>query len=437
MRKKHFFKSLFLLTILGLFSNKGLNALSYSDLITDLSDIFYSFVDKNEGQTSFRSLLIPFGGRSESLGGAYTGLCDDINFLQYNAGAGAVQKESQIALFHNMWIADSKMETIAATTRFKNIPHLSLGGFVSCFYLPFTEYNIFGDRVAASYYSETLAAINFSYNFLAGYDFKGFSLGGNLKTAWRGMPNYTDNNTNEVINNSGLAQSGLAFMGDLGLLLQFNFLKFYYSRDPNVRIGFSAQNLGVSLTGWGQQVVLDDPLPSLLSAGISVKFVKPVTLSLEFQQPINLQNLSTYLKPYIASGISLEFTNFLSVLGGFAIKGGNPRFSVGFEFEVAKVRFNFNYTLDFTSSFSPLNKLSLSLKLKLGDKGRSIIDKQVDEYYQQGLIYYAEADYQAAIDVWKEALKLNKRFDPAKLGIQSAQYQIDMFQLIKESLLLD
>ena len=437
MRKKHFFKSLFLLTILGFFSNKGLNALSYSDLITDLSDIFYSFVDKNEGQTSFRSLLIPFGGRSESLGSAYTGLCDDINFLQYNAGAGAVQKESQIALFHNMWIADSKMETIAATTRFKNIPHLSLGGFVSCFYLPFTEYNIFGDRVAASYYSETLAAINFSYNFLAGYDFKGFSLGGNLKTAWRGMPNYTDNNTNEVINNSGLAQSGLAFMGDLGLLLQFNFLKFYYSRDPNVRIGFSAQNLGVSLTGWGQQVVLDDPLPSLLSAGISVKFVKPVTLSLEFQQPINLQNLSTYLKPYIASGISLEFTNFLSVLGGFAIKGGNPRFSVGFEFEVAKVRFNFNYTLDFTSSFSPLNKLSLSLKLKLGDKGRSIIDKQVDEYYQQGLIYYAEADYQAAIDVWKEALKLNKRFDPAKLGIQSAQYQIDMFQLIKESLLLD
>lgn len=437
MRKKHFLKSLFLLTILGLFSNKGLNALSYSDLITDLSDIFYSFVDKNEGQTSFRSLLIPFGGRSESLGGAYTGLCDDINFLQYNAGAGAVQKESQIALFHNMWIADSKMETIAATTRFKNIPHLSLGGFVSCFYLPFTEYNIFGDRVAASYYSETLAAINFSYNFLAGYDFKGFSLGGNLKTAWRGMPNYTDNNTNEVINNSGLAQSGLAFMGDLGLLLQFNFLKFYYSRDPNVRIGFSAQNLGVSLTGWGQEVVLDDPLPSLLSAGISVKFVKPVTLSLEFQQPINLQNLSTYLKPYIASGISLEFTNFLSVLGGFAIKGGNPRFSAGFEFEVAKVRFNFNYTLDFTSSFSPLNKLSLSLKLKLGDKGRSIIDKQVDKYYQQGLIYYAEADYQAAIDVWKEALKLNKRFDPAKLGIQSAQYQIDMFQLIKESLRLD
>ncbi|MCR5187449.1 MAG: UPF0164 family protein [Treponema sp.] len=437
MRKRHFLKLLILFSTLSLFSNKRLTALSYSDLVTNLSDVFYGLVDENEGQTSFRSLLIPFGGRSESMAGAYTGLCDDIGFFQYNAGAGSIQKESQIALFHNMWIADSKMETIALTTRFKNIPHLSLGGYISCFYLPFTEYNIFGDRVAASYYSESVAAINVSYNILAGYDFKGLALGASLKAAWRGMPNYTDNNTNEIISNSGLEQSGLAFMGDIGLMLQFNFLKYYYSRDPNVRIGLSAQNLGVSFTGWGKDVVLDDPLPTLLCAGISLKFIKPITFTAEFQQPINLQNPGTYLKPYLASGVSFEFTNFLSLLGGFALKGANPRFSAGFEFEIKKIRFNFNYTLDFTSSFSPLNKISLSVKIKLGDKGRSIIDKQVDEYYQQGLIFYAQADYQAAIDVWEEALKLNKRFDPAKLGIQSAQYQIDMFQKIKESLLLD
>ena len=39
--------------------------------------------------------------------------------------------------------------------------------------------------------------------------------------------------------------------------------------------------------------------------------------------------------------------------------------------------------------------------------------------------------------MWNEALKLNKRFDPARLGIQSAQHQIDMLQKIKESLLLE
>ena len=336
-----------------------------------------------------------------------------------------------------MWIADSKMETLAFTTRFKNQPHFSLGGYASCFYLPFTEYNLFGDRVTSGYYSETFGAINLSYNILAGYDFKGLALGMTLKSGWRGMPDYTDNDSDQIIKGSGLEQSGLAIAGDIGFILQFNFLKYYYSREPNVRIGFSAQNLGIGLTGFGKQIKIDDPLPTLFSAGISLRFIKPITLSADIQQPVNLFQMGTYLTPYLNSGISFQFTDFLAVLGGFSLKGGNPRFSAGFEFEVQKIRFNFNYSLDFTTSFSPLNRISLSAKVMLGDKGRSIIDKQVDDYYQRGLIYYAEANWQAAIDVWNEALKLNKRFDPAKLGIQSAQYQIDMFQKIRDSLQLD
>lgn len=413
------------------------HSLSYTDINTTLSDIFYNTYDKNEGATTFRSLLIPFGGRTESLGSAYTGFCDDINFLKYNAAGGCVQKETQFAVFHNAWIADSKLETLAFSTRFKNIPHFSLGGFASCFYLPFTEYNIFGDRVAASYYSETVAGFNFSYNFLAGYDFKGAAIGGTIKAGWREMPDYTDNNTNELINNSGLEQSGLAIMGDIGLLFQFNFLKFYYSRDPNVRIGFAAQNLGVSLTGFGNSIQKDDPLPTTLAAGISLTFIKPITLTFDFVQPVNFYDLGTYLIPELNSGVEIQFTNFLALLGGFSLKGGNPRISAGFEFELEKIRMNFNYTLDFSSSFAPLNKISLSAKILMGDKGRSLIDKQVDEIYKAGLKLYADAQWQDAIDVWQEGLKLNKRFDPIILGIQSAQYQIDMFQMIKESLLLD
>ncbi len=402
-----------------------------------MSDIFYTTIDENEGISTFRSLLIPFGGRSESLGTAYTGLSDDISYLQYNAGAGAVQKETQISMFHNTWIADSKLETLAYSTRFKNNPNFSLGAYISCFYVPFTEYNLFGDRVAGSYYTETIAALNLSYNFLAGYDFKGISLGTTLKTGWRGIPDYTDNNTNAIISGSGLEQSGLSVMADFGLLFQFNFLKFYYSREPNVRIGFSAQNVGVSLTGFGNQIITDDPLPTQFSAGISLKFLKPITLSIDYTQPVNLQSIATYHLPYIKTGFSFQFTNFLTLLAGLNIKSGNPCLSTGFEFEVAKMRFNFNYSLDFTSSFAPFNRLSLTTKILLGDKGRSEIDKLVDEYYQLGLLYYARADYESAIDIWNEVLKLNKRFDPAKLGIQSAQYQIDMFKKIKESLLLE
>ena len=437
MKKKGYFtrKAAVLIFLLSFCAQAP--CLSITDVSTVLGDLFSSMTDSNEGSTSFRSLLIPFGGRTESLGNAYTGLCDDISYLRFNPAAGAIQKETQVALFHNSWIADSKLETLAFTTRFKNFRHLSAGGYVSCFYLPFTEYDIFGDRVAGNYYTESIAALNASYNLLAGYDFKGLAAGITLKAGWRGMPNYTDNESGALLSGSGLAQSALALMADAGIMMQFNFLKFYSSRDPNVRIGISAQNLGLSLTGFGKEIKTDDPLPTSFAAGISVKLIKPITLSADFVQPFNLMEPGTYLIPYFNTGLSIQFASFVSLLAGFSLKGANPRISTGFEFEVAKIRLNLNYTLDLTTSMAPLNRISLSAKILLGDKGRSITDAQVDEYYQLGLKYYADAKWEDAILVWEEAVKLNKRFDPAIQGIQSARYQIEMFQKIKDSLMLD
>ena len=442
MKKKGFFtrkRTFSIFLIIFCICGIGINAhaISLTDATSTIGDLFSSFVDANEGTSSFRSLLIPFGGRTESLGNAYTGLCDDISYLRYNPAAGSIQKETQVALFHNSWIADSKLETLAYTTRFKNIPHLSYGGYVSCFYLPFTEYDLFGDRVAGNYYTETVAAVNVSYNLLAGYDFKGLAAGLTVKGGWRGMPDYTDNDTGAIIQGSGFKQSAFAIMADAGIMLQFNFLKFYSSRDPNVRIGLSAQNIGVSLTGFGSELQQDDPLPTTISAGISVKLIKPITVSADFVQPLNLFDIGSYHIPYFNTGVSIQFTSFASLLAGFSLKGANPRISTGLEFEVAKIRLNMNYTLDLTSSLAPLNRISLSAKILLGDKGRSITDAQVDDYYKLGLKYYADAKWEDAILVWQEALKLNKRFDPAIQGIQSARYQIEMFRMIQESLQLD
>lgn len=425
-------------TFLIFLSFSQVKALDYTEIHTAFSDIFSNLYDKNEGTTSFRSLLIPFGGRAESLGCAFTGLCDDITYLHFNPSAGALQSETQLSLFHNTWIADSNQETIAYTTRFKKFPDMSFGTFLRCFYVPFTEYNLFGDRVASSYYSETIGAVNFSYNFLSGYNFKGIAIGTTLKAGWRNIPDYTDNNSNAIIQNSGLEQSGFAIMADLGLMLQFNFLKYYSSREPNVRIGFSAQNFGIALTGFGNPdgVKPDDQLPSSVSTGISFKFIKPITLSIDFTQPLDFMT-GSYLLPYEGAGIAIQFTDFLSALAGFQFKGGNPRISMGFEFEVSQLRFNANYTLDFTSSVNPVNKLSISTKIMLGDQGRSKTADAVDYYYMQGLQLYAKGEWQAAIDAWNEALKLNRRFDPAISGIQSARHQIEMFEKIRDSLLFD
>src|SRR5574344_730564 len=304
-------------------------AFSLVDINSTLTDVFNILIADNEGTTSFRSLLIPTGGRAESLGTAYTGLADDISFFDYNPSASSVLTETEISLFHNKWIADSALESAAATTRFGNF---GMGASIKCFYVPFTEKDIFGEQVAASYYSETTAAVTLSYNFLAGYTFKGIALGVNLKSSFRSIPDYTDDNTGAIISASGLEQSAIAFMGDVGVLLRFNFAKFYSSREPNFRVGLAFTNVGAALTGFGSGLVFDDPLPTRISIGASYKFIKPVTITAEFRQPLNLFDISSSEKWSAGAGVDVQITDFFAVIGGFLLQGANPRISLGSEF---------------------------------------------------------------------------------------------------------
>ena len=124
-------------------------ALTYSTAVTSVSDFFSSVSeDENAGSTTFLSLNIPFGGRAESLGSAYTGLSDDISFFDYNAAASSMLDETEIAVFHNAWISDSALETLAATTRFGDF---GMGAAIKCFYVPFTEYDYFGNKQTGGY----------------------------------------------------------------------------------------------------------------------------------------------------------------------------------------------------------------------------------------------------------------------------------------------
>lgn len=411
-------------------------ALDFTELTDTLSTLGYFQSSKNEGSTSFRSLLIPIGGRPESLGSAYTGLCDDAGYINYNAAASCLLANTQVSAYHNSWIADSKLDTLVYTTRNENF---GFGIQAGCLYLPFSEYNIYGERVNASYYSETNLALNFSYNFLAGYDFKGIALGGSIKSAFRSVPDYTDNNTDAIIPLSGLAQSGIGIMADLGVMLQFNFLKFFASRTPNVRIGISAQNLGVAFTGMGGKkgISLDDPLPSFIAAGFSCQFLPVITASFDIKQPVNLFALQDYQTFSMSAGIILAFTKSFSLLLGTEFKGGNPRFSLGSEIQLVNARLNFNYTLDLTSSFNPVNRISLSAKILLGDRGRAERQKLIDQLYLKGLDFYANSEWENAIEEWEQILLINKRYDPAILGIESARSQIEMYEKVRESMFFE
>ncbi len=384
--------------------------LDYTDLYSGLSLAFEYFLDNNEGLTSFRSLYIPSGGRSEGMGTAFTALADDIGFLEYNPAASSVLEKTEIALFHNSWIADSSVDTAAYTMRKANF---GWGASVKCFHVPFTEYNSFGERRSSGYYSETTATLNTSYNFLKGYNFKGLALGMNMKASYRSIPDYSDDSTGLIISGSGLSQSAVAFMTDVGLLMRFNLFKYYASRDPNFNFALVLSNVGAGFTSLGKSIQLDNPLPTRFAAALSYRFIRPVTFALEYRQPINLFDVKNSEKFSLCAGTSVQCTSFLSVQAGFLISGANPRISAGTEFLVHDFLISANYTFDMTSSVSPVNRISICAKLALGDGGRSSLQKEIDSYYLEGLKLYSEGRLDDAIEMWNACLELDPGFDPA------------------------
>lgn len=417
-----------ILCLLGL-CNLTLSALDYNDFYDSVTHALTGLIDPNEGLTVFRSLYIPFGGRSEAMGSAFTAMSDDIAFLNYNPAVSSVLPNTEFAVFHNFWIADSAMDTIAFSQRTGN---LGYGVALKSFYVPFTEYNIFGERVSVGYYSETIGTLNLSHNFLAGYTFKGLAVGVNLKVGFRGVPNYSDNLTDQIIIDSGLSQSAVAIMGDVGMLLRFNFGKLYSSRDPNFNIGLAVHNLGASFVGLGTKITLDDALPSYASIGLSYKIIRPLTLAVEFQQPFNVLDINKSEKFAVSMGTEIQITDFFAMQAGFLLRGANPKISLGSTLEWKKLIFNVTYSLDLTSSLNPINRVSLSAKIDLGDKGRGLRQETAYILYAEGLNLYVNGQFNESITVWEKALELFPRFDPAIQGIIAAENSLELRTQIRD-----
>lgn len=405
-----------------------------SDYAASIAEAFSSLTDENAGSSSFRSLYIPSGGRAEAMGTAFTALANDIGFFEYNPAASSTMDMTQFGVFHNSWIADSALETIAYTKRHDNF---GWGGLIKCFYVPFTEYDMFGERVTTGYYTESTAILNLSYNFLAGYEFKGIAAGINLKSSFRSMPDYGDDFTGHVISGSGLNQSAVAVMADAGIQMRFNFLKFFQSRTPNFFAGLSFSNAGVAWTKLNTTPVLDDPLPSRLAAGVAWQIQKPLYLSLEFQQPVNLQDITSSESWSAGAGLYIQAASFFAVETGFMIKQGAPRLSLGSEFDVLNIKMNINYTLDMTSSRNPMNHISISAKLNLGDEGRQNRQNEIDRMYIEGLNLYKNGDFEEAAYLFQQILLLDKNFTPAEEALAVSEKAAELQRQIIDIQSLD
>ena len=406
------------------FGGGALGALDFdSGTYGNISDIYG--VDSNAGLTAFPVLRVPMGGPAEGMGTAFTAVANDLTYIEWNPAGSSMLENTELGFFHNNWIADTKVETIVFSSRNSN---LGYGGGLKWLYTPFSEYNMYGNRVSKGYYSEGVATLNISYNFLAGYYFSGISLGANLKGAFRFMPDYSDandlgNNEGSKISGSGLSQSAVMGMLDIGMLTRFNFLKAYNAREKNTSAALVIRNLGPASKG--------EPLPASITAALAYKPIRPITLAFDFTYPLNLQDIALSEKPSFAAGFNVDITNFLAMRAGFLGRYGGYRVTIGSSVVLGKIALDLNYSLDLLTQFTPLNRISLGARINLGDKGRKEISDRVDELYLSGLEAYKAGNIEQARVDWEKALEINRRFDPAKEALSLIQSSGDLDDRIR------
>lgn len=376
--------------------------------------------DPNAGRTVFLSTRIPMGGAAESMGMAYTAVAADASFLELNPAGSALLERTQAALFHNNWIQDTRIEGAVYAVRFGNFGFAAGGKWL---YLPFTERDDFGYRVTSGYYSEALGIANASVRLFPGYYFYGLAVGANLKLGARTVPDYGDDQ-GSVIAGSGAGQSAVAIMTDVGLLTRFNFLKFYASRSKNFGLGLTLKNLGPPVKG--------EALPTVATVGMAYNFFRPILLSADLSVPLNLVNPAESERPYWGVGYAMTLTSFWSLRAGLLVKGANPRISVGASVELFPMALDINYTLDLTTQFTALNRISVAARFDLGDMGRAERAATVDSLYIGGLEAYAAGQLERAVELWSRALELDPYFDPAREARANAQASIELQRRIRE-----
>lgn len=384
--------------VAGRICASGVSEETFSTWYGDLAGR-YSVEDvENTGLTVFPTLDIPMGGEYEALGSAYTAAARDVTFLEANPAASSSLNNTELAVFHNNLIADTNMESAAYTTR---IEHFGTGVGIKYLHVPFTEYDDFGVQQATARYTEAVAAFNVSYNFLNSFYFDGVAAGTNLKVAYRDIP--------EII---VADQSAAGVMADFGLLSKFDLLKFYPSRERNVAVGTTLRNIGPN--------VLEEPLPTTWSTGIAYSPLRPWLVSFDVNVPFLLfSDLSNPPVGY-AIGTALTVTDFFTVRGGYQIKGGNPRLSMGGSVRIQDMTLTINYTLDMTTQLTAFDRFSLQAGFALGDRGRGDRQDQVRTLYLDALEAFAVGDLEQTIDLTERALAIDPTFQPAEETLEMA-----------------
>jgi hypothetical protein len=323
-------------------------SLSHADVMADIvsawSSAFGPFADSNTGLTIFPLLTIPLGGRPEGMAGAYSAFGGGAEGLDANPAASPLMQGRELFLSHRAGIADSSIEGAAVAG---SAGPFGIGAFTKIFLVPFTRYDASGLPAGSGYYTEAVAAANVALQLIP-FPGGGLSAGVNLKAAVRMV--------SEAI---AQGQSALALALDAGLLARFPLPSG--PGPANFGAAFVLRNVKMNAIPTGY------PLPTELSLGLAYAPLRPLTIDVDVDIPVDLEGGAAPVQAISAAvGLDVRFSGFAGVHAGFRLRGDNPLITLGASLGLGTLDLVVNYSLDLMGGADPLENYSVSATVPLG-----------------------------------------------------------------------
>ena len=365
------------------------------------------FDARNTGLTTLPLLSIPMGGEHEALGTSTTGIGRDISFIESNPSMSSQLEYTSLSVFHKNWIADSSIEGLAYTTRFDD---LGISGFTKFLHVPFTAYDRYGIQQASVRYTETVAGFNIAYNLFDSFHFDGLNVGTTAKFGHARIPP-------QLYDDELGTQNTSALVVDLGISTSFDILKQYRSRKSNFHIGASLLNIGFTNQN-------DDPLPSQWRGGIGYYPLNWLLITSDLIVPFTLDDTPSEPVAW-STGTSVNVTEFVQIMSGLYVRGGNPRISLGSSIDLTDATIFLTYTLDATTQALP-DKLSAEVRFSLGDRNRARRQQRVETMYLDALAYFSQGHNERAESLLERVVTLDPEFTPAQQTLEIVQEQREL-----------
>ena len=367
------------------------------------------------GITSQNFLKISQGARQSGMGEAFVGIADDVNAIYWNPAGLSQLTRHQVCFMHSEWMIDVRFEYLAYALPIKGVGTLAIygvilnagdiaetvdnpidpftGNMVSASNMNFTgafskrlgdflgEDNIFSDLsigINVNYSTEDIASID-----------SGTGFGANISAYY--YPKYQDYSLGLVVRNAGISTN----RPSLPLAIQFG-----------MGYRFSLEHMSSVLSDEGYFTFPEKDTV----AGIDVTYYPEEAIARVNAGIEKFWNLSKYHN--VGLRVGYKFGHDLGVIAGFT--GG-----LGYKLAAGKdTSFEIDYSINPYGDLGIAHRISVTGKFMGKTESHEFVNKEEAlEYYKKGYNFLYNKKYADALINFSEALKRNKEYSPALMGM--------------------